>query len=163
MDIYLWGHWGGANVVSKCCCFDDVIMEVWNSHRCSWLTLYSCYGPAFPWKNVHGFQSEWFSDSVGIWSVANKYKFLFWPEFRPPATLHPRSFEAASRGRWKFLKHTHFAFIYFFWNTHSQSTTRAKQGKCASNKCPAMKLKYRIIVPDQRSNKELRRCQHFLS
>lgn len=76
-----------ANLASKCCCFDDVIMEVWNSHRCSWLTLHSCYGPAFPWKNVHGFQSEWFSDSAHIWIVANNnYRFLFWTEFRPPYT-----------------------------------------------------------------------------
>lgn len=58
---------------------------------------------------------------------------------------------------------THFAFICFFWKTHSQSTARPKQAKCTYNKSPAQKLKHWIIVPDHRSNKELGRCQHFLS
>lgn len=40
---------------------------------------------------------------------------------------------------------------------------RAKQAKCTYNKSPAQKLKHRIIVPDERSNKDLRRCQNFLS
>lgn len=66
-----------------------------------------------PWKNVHGFQCECFSDSAHISSVANNNnKFLFWPEFRPPVTLHPRSFEAASWGRLKFLKHLLLLFTF---------------------------------------------------
>lgn len=114
-----------------------------------------------PWKNVHGFQCECFSDSAHIWSVANNNnKFLFWPEFRPPVTLHPGSFEAASWGRLKFLKHL---LLLFTFSENPFPEHCESKAKCTYNKSPAQKLKHWITVPGQRSNKELRRCQHFLS
>jgi len=85
------GICGGNDGLAKFCCFDDVIMEVWNFHRCSWVTLYTWYSPDSPWKQVHGFHSKRFSDFVHIQSVAsNAYEFICWPEFRPPASMHPR-------------------------------------------------------------------------